>query len=172
MGYTQKYFNEGEVLVLDLHPHWWTFVKPFFTLLGAFALLVVSYRISALASSSVVQTLETVAVNASLTLVGVTLVMLLVHALQWSRVHFVVTNQRVIYRSGVIARNGIEIPVRKVNNVSFNQSFIERIVGAGDLVIESGGEDGQSLFSDIRDPEQVQNIIQRTLRRIDQDPHD
>jgi uncharacterized membrane protein YdbT with pleckstrin-like domain len=87
-------------------------------------------------------------------------------------VHFVVTNQRVIYRSGVIARNGIEIPVRKVNNVSFNQSFIERIVGAGDLLIESGGEDGQSLFSDIRDPEQVQNIIQRTLRRVDEEPHD
>lgn len=172
MGYTQKYFNEGEVLVLDLHPHWWTFVKPFFTLLGAFALLVVSYRISTTASSSVVQTLETVAVNASLALVGVTLVMFLVHAVQWSRVHFVVTNQRVIYRSGVIARNGIEIPVRKVNNVSFNQSFIERIVGAGDLVIESGGEDGQSLFSDIRDPEQVQNIIQRTLRRVDEEPHD
>lgn len=172
MGYTQKYFNEGEVLVLDLHPHWWTFVKPFLTLLGAFALLVVSYRISTTASSSVVQTLETVAVNASLALVGVTFVMFLVHALQWSRVHFVVTNQRVIYRSGVIARNGIEIPVRKVNNVSFNQSFIERIVGAGDLLIESGGEDGQSLFSDIRDPEQVQNIIQRTLRRVDEEPHD
>jgi uncharacterized membrane protein YdbT with pleckstrin-like domain len=87
-------------------------------------------------------------------------------------VHFVVTNQRVIYRSGVIARNGIEIPVRKVNNVSFHQSVIERIVGAGDILIESGGEDGQSLFSDIRDPEQVQNIIQRTLRRVDEEPHD
>jgi uncharacterized membrane protein YdbT with pleckstrin-like domain len=98
--------------------------------------------------------------------------MLLIHTLQWSRVHFVVTNQRVIYRSGVIARNGIEIPVRKVNNVSFHQSVIERIVGAGDILIESGGEDGQSLFSDIRDPEQVQNIIQRTLRRVDEEPHD
>jgi uncharacterized membrane protein YdbT with pleckstrin-like domain len=172
MGYTQKYFNEGEIMVLDLHPHWWTFVKPTFKLIGALALVVVSNRIATDTSSSFLTTLETVAVNASLALVGVTFIMLLIHTLQWSRVHFVVTNQRVIYRSGVIARNGIEIPVRKVNNVSFNQSFIERIVGAGDLLIESGGEDGQSLFSDIRDPEQVQNIIQRTLRRIDQDPHD
>jgi uncharacterized membrane protein YdbT with pleckstrin-like domain len=163
MGYTQKYFNEGEIMVLDLHPHWWTFVKPTFKLIGALALVVVSNRIA---------TLETVAVNASLALVGVTFIMLLIHTLQWSRVHFVVTNQRVIYRSGVIARNGIEIPVRKVNNVSFHQSVIERIVGAGDILIESGGEDGQSLFSDIRDPEQVQNIIQRTLRRVDEEPHD
>jgi hypothetical protein len=46
------------------------------------------------------------------------------------------------------------------------------MVGTGDILIESGGEDGQSLFSDIRDPEQVQNIIQRTLRRVDEEPHD
>ena len=172
MGYTQKYFNEGEVMVLDLHPHWWTFVKPVCKLLAAFVLVIVSFRISTASSSSFLKTLETIAVNASWALIGVTFIMLLVHALQWSRVHFVVTNQRVIYRSGVIARNGIEIPVRKVNNVSFHQSFLERIVGAGDLLIESGGEDGQSLFSDIRDPEQVQNIIQRTLRRVDEEPHD
>ena len=172
MGYTQKYFNEGEIMVLDLHPHWWTFVKPTFKLIGALALVVVSNRIATEASSSFLTTVETVAVNASFALVGVTFIMLLIHALQWSRVHFVVTNQRVIYRSGVIARNGIEIPVRKVNNVSFHQSVVERMVGAGDILIESGGEDGQSLFSDIRDPEQVQNIIQRTLRRVDEEPHD
>jgi uncharacterized membrane protein YdbT with pleckstrin-like domain len=75
----------------------------------------------------------------------------------------VVTNHRVIYREGVVARIGVEIPISRVNNVNFHQSFIERLVGAGDLLIESGGEDGQSRFANIRDPEEVQNIIQRTV---------
>jgi hypothetical protein len=46
------------------------------------------------------------------------------------------------------------------------------MLGAGDLLIESASDDGQQLFSDIRKPEQVQNIIQRTLRRVDEEPRD
>ena len=33
------------------------------------------------------------------------------------------------------------------------------MLGAGDLLIESGGEDGQSRFTDIRHPDRVQNLI-------------
>ncbi|HWM19700.1 MAG TPA: PH domain-containing protein, partial [Ilumatobacteraceae bacterium] len=54
---------------------------------------------------------------------------------------------------------GIEIPLERVNNVLFSQSIFERIIGAGDLLIESGGEDGKQRFTDIRGPERVQNLI-------------
>ena len=37
--------------------------------------------------------------------------------------------------------------------------MFERMLGAGDLLIESGGEDGQQRFTDIRHPAQVQNLI-------------
>jgi hypothetical protein len=43
--------------------------------------------------------------------------------------------------------------------VLFHQGVFERILGAGDLLIESGGEDGQQRFSDVRRPERVQNLI-------------
>ena len=52
---------------------------------------------------------------------------------------------------------GVEIPLERVNTMHFNQSVFERITGSGDLVIESGGEDGQQRFTDIRRPDQVQN---------------
>jgi hypothetical protein len=39
----------------------------------------------------------------------------------------------------------------------------ERLIGIGDLVIESAGEHGQSTFSDIRDPEAVQLQIYRQM---------
>jgi uncharacterized membrane protein YdbT with pleckstrin-like domain len=67
----------------------------------------------------------------------------------------------------VVRRRGVSIPLNRVNNVNFHQSVFERLVGAGDLLIESGGEDGQSRFANIRDPEQVQNVIQRTLSELE-----
>lgn len=98
------------------------------------------------------------------TIVGVALVFLTVRTLQWNTTHFVVTSHRVIYRHGVIGKIGIDIPLERVNNVSIHQSIFERIVNAGDLLIESGGEDGQQRFSDIRGPDEVQNIVHNAIR--------
>jgi uncharacterized membrane protein YdbT with pleckstrin-like domain len=53
----------------------------------------------------------------------------------------------------------MEIALERVNDVRFHQSVLERVVGAGDLRIESGGEYGQNHFRDIRDPERVQKLI-------------
>ena len=54
---------------------------------------------------------------------------------------------------------GVEIPLERVNTIHFSQSIFERITGSGDLIIESGGEDGQQRFTDIRRPDQVQKAI-------------
>jgi uncharacterized membrane protein YdbT with pleckstrin-like domain len=79
--------------------------------------------------------------------------------LSWITAHFVVTSDRVIHRSGWLAKSAMEIPLERINDVKFRQSVLERMVGAGDLVIESGGEYGQNRFSDIRGPEDVQKLI-------------
>ena len=79
--------------------------------------------------------------------------------LLWRNTHFAVTNYRVIYQSGFFSKQGIEIPLERVNNVNFNQSIIERILGAGDLLIESGGQDGQQRFSDIQRPQIVKKMM-------------
>jgi uncharacterized membrane protein YdbT with pleckstrin-like domain len=79
--------------------------------------------------------------------------------LAWLTSHFVVTSDRVIHRSGWLAKASMEIPLERINDVKFRQTVFERLVGAGDLVIESGGEYGQNRFSDIRKPEDVQKLI-------------
>lgn len=105
--------------------------------------------------------------------------------LGWVTSHFVVTGDRVIHRSGWLAKRSMEIPLERINDVRFEQSVLERVVGAGDLRIESGGEFGQNNFSHIRRPEAVQKLIfeqaernqRRALegirsRRTDRDPVD
>jgi|GEM_PF-1195729 membrane protein YdbS with pleckstrin-like domain len=161
--YSPKSLNEGERIILDLHPHWWDFVPPSAFGVAGVVFGFLSSDIAPDDANDFMKLLEWIAVRASWLLAVVSLAWLIKSALQWSRTHFVVTNHRVIYREGLIARTGVEIPIRRVNNVNFHQSMFERLVGAGDLLIESGGEDGQSRFANIRDPEQVQNVIQRTL---------
>ncbi len=85
--------------------------------------------------------------------------------LQWANTHFVVTTDRLIYRSGVVAKKGKEIPLERINDIAFNQTIFERLVGAGDLLIESGGEQGQQRFSNVRRPFEVQNEIYRQIER-------
>ena len=69
---------------------------------------------------------------------------------------FVLTTDRLITRTGIIAKRSKEIPLERINDVAFSQSVFERLVGAGDLLIESAGERGQERITNVRDPEQVQ----------------
>ena len=77
--------------------------------------------------------------------------------------HFVVTTDRVIHRVGVISKHGVEIPLDRINTVFFHQSIFERLIGAGDLGIESAGERGSETFEDVRKPAIVQNEIYRQM---------
>jgi len=76
----------------------------------------------------------------------------------WATTNFVVTSDRIIYRSGVLTKRGIEIPLDRINTVVFHQGPFERILGAGDLEIESAGST-PSRFTDIRKPAIVQAEI-------------
>ena len=40
------------------------------------------------------------------------------------------------------------------------------MLGAGDLLIESGGEDGQQRFTDIRHPDKVQNLVHAQVEAL------
>jgi hypothetical protein len=70
-----------------------------------------------------------------------------------------VTSDRVIHRQGFIAKRSMEIPLEAINDVRFEQGILDRMVGAGTLVISSASEFGRNTFDDIRHPEAVQKVI-------------
>jgi len=157
MPYPSNLINEGETVALDLHPHWWFFAKYILTgtllllgLIGVFAVRDVEYVNSVTALGWAV-----VAVIWAIWLVA--------KYLQWRFTNFVVTDDRVIYRHGMVSKHGVEIPLERINNINFHQRFWERIIGAGDLDIESAGQEGQSHFEDVRHPDGVQQEIYRQM---------
>jgi membrane protein YdbS with pleckstrin-like domain len=81
--------------------------------------------------------------------------------LRWWFTNYVLTTERIIVRSGMVARSGTEIPLENVNNVLFTQRVLERVLGYGDVLIESAGSQGQSRLRDIPDPEGFQSELYR-----------
>ncbi|HVF32013.1 MAG TPA: PH domain-containing protein [Acidimicrobiales bacterium] len=153
MAFPPKLLNEREEVVLDLNPHWWFFAGP------AFALLLTLAVTAAVAVFDLPDWLW----FGVLALTALNLLWLLARLAKWATTNFVVTTDRLIYRSGVMAKKGIEIPLERVNNIHFNQGVFERVLRSGDLLIESGGERGQQAFSNIRRPAFVQNEIYRQI---------
>ena len=157
MPFPRRLLNDHESMILDLHPHWWFFGSPLVGLVAAlFAGLAVLAQLDGIA-----RTLVGYVVLAAIIVSTSTLI---VRLIKWRTTYFVVTSHRLIYRQGVVARDGVEIPLERVNNVNFSQSMFERMLGVGDLLVESGGQDGQQRFSDVAQPEKVQNIIHSTIQ--------
>lgn len=158
MGFSMKHFNHDEVLVLDLHPHWWRFVKPSLVLLAAIAAIAYNNEIPN-------EFLKDLVLIIAQAFTALAVLNLAAQALKWYRTHFVLTSQRVIFQSGVIARTRVEISLHKINLINFHQSVFERLINAGDIVIESGAEDGVETFNDVPDPQQVQALIHTWVRK-------
>jgi uncharacterized membrane protein YdbT with pleckstrin-like domain len=152
--FSRKLLNEDEDIALDLHPHWEFFVKS-----GAALLAAVIFGVFVLTRGdppSAIEALAGVLVLVALAWFGITYA-------KWATTNFVITTDRLIYRHGVLSKHGIEIPLDRVNTVFFSQSLLERVLGSGDLVIESAGELGRQDFANVRKPSAVQNEIYRQM---------
>ncbi len=92
--------------------------------------------------------------------VGVVLVVWLtvIPVVRWRATHFVVTTRRVLVREGVLSRQGIDIPMSRINSVQFRHTALERLLGCGTLVIESASEEPLE-FTDVPGVEKVHALL-------------
>lgn len=148
MPYPESELHASEELILDLHPHWWFFATSVAGLAGS---VVVAVFVLAKGWSWA-------NIPVALLVFG-TLVWFVQRYIAWVSTHFVLTSDRVIYRSGIISKHGIEIPLERINTIFFHQRIFERLLGLGDLDIESASKDGAQRFEDIQNPSAVQNEI-------------
>jgi membrane protein YdbS with pleckstrin-like domain len=157
VAFDRRLLHEHEELVLDLRPHWWFMAWPTLALAGSaiLGLILVTTGGDGWAWDG--------AKYLAVALIVGSLLWFAYRYARWITTNFVVTSDRLIYRSGLVAKQGIEIPLERVNTVFFNQGVFERMLGAGDLSIESGGETGKQNFKDIRKPSAVQNEIYRQM---------
>jgi membrane protein YdbS with pleckstrin-like domain len=156
MGYPPRLLSEGEEIVSQFRPHWSGILREGALILGG---VVSSVLVLILDYSPWI-------IFGAWVLIFVVVIKNLVH---WFTSQHVITNERLIYRTGFIGKRGTEIPLEVIQNVAFNQTILERMLGTGDLLVESAGTHGQTRYRDIPKPERVQSLIyqQREQRQME-----
>ena len=154
VAFPKNLLNENEELVLDLRPHWFAMARPaLYAVIGLVVLVLGAFVLDLSGTPGDVVTILSVAVFLG------ALVYFGWKYLVWSSTMFVLTSDRVVSRRGVLSKSGIEIPLERINTVFFEQNVFERMIGSGDVAIESAGERGTETFEDIRKPSIVQKEI-------------
>jgi uncharacterized membrane protein YdbT with pleckstrin-like domain len=143
---------DGEQLVLRLHPHGKTLVKP-----AALLLLIVAVAIT------VILVLPTSGANLWPVRLGIGVLALVgavlafgIPFLKWRTTTYEVTSRRLRLREGILTRTGRDFPLNRISDVSFKQGLIDRMFGCGTLVVESPGEQGRLELDEIPEIRQVQ----------------
>lgn len=155
MPFPRNLLTDDETVVREFRPHWRLLFIPVLWVIAAIIAIVLVYQVIPPDDS-------TIDLITSLVIVAALIPLTVTPLIKWWFTLYVLTSERLIQRSGVVARQGIELPLENITNVLFQQNVIERLLRSGDLLIESAGESGQSRFSDIPDPEEFQSLLYRT----------
>ncbi len=149
MGFPESILTSDEEVVLHLRPHWRRLVAP-----AGWLLLVVAAVIGAAVLWG-----GTGALVVAVAGLALLLWVALWPYLEWRTTHYVFTTERVLLREGVLARRGRDIPLGRINDVSFSHSLLERMLGSGTMAIESAGERGQMVLADLPNVERTQTVL-------------
>lgn len=159
MPFPTRLLAEDEEVILDLHAHWKALVVP--VALIPIVVGLASYGVFSIDGDSTTRKVLRWAI------IAVAALLLLRFSLwpylKWQTTRYVLTSRRVIIRSGVFGRSGRDIPLIRVNDVSFRHNLFERMLRCGTLTIESAGEHGQEVLNDVPKVETVQREIYRAV---------
>ncbi|NUT44160.1 MAG: PH domain-containing protein [Thermoactinospora sp.] len=160
MTLPDHHLTQGERRIRAFHPHWKRLVGPF--------LALILIALAAGAGLYFIPGDWEYSTYARLAVGVVALILLTVWSfvpyLQWKNTGYVLTTHRFTISTGVLNKSTDEIPMTKVNTVSSDQTFFERILGCGTLTVESAGEKGQMLLKDI--PE-IQDVRAELFRLVE-----
>jgi uncharacterized membrane protein YdbT with pleckstrin-like domain len=154
MPFPDNILDQDEEIVLNLRPHWRRVVVPVVVI--PIVVGLASYLWFVVPSGSSRNPLRIAILVVAL---AVLLWWSLRPWLRWLTTRYVLTTRRVVMRTGVIARNGRDVPLTRVNDVSFSHTVVERMFRSGTLVIESAGDRGQVVLVDVPHVESVQREL-------------
>lgn len=158
--------TEDEHLVLRLHPHWKTLIGPVLVAVLVVAAALIAEVVIPPNSGAAVERLVVAAVA-----ILAVMLWLIVPVLRWRTTIYELTTRRLRVRSGIVTRHGRDIPLARINDVSFEKGLLDRLLGSGRLVVESAGEHGQILLNDIPRVEFTQatlfRLVEEEQRRLE-----
>jgi hypothetical protein len=154
--YRTRILQPGEAIDYETKPHWHVFVPTMLLLLGGVILTGAKVWISH--NQNIAQVLGIAAIIFGF-LAGLTGL----HAfIRRATTEVVITNRRVIYKTGLVARHTIEMNRDKVQSVEIEQSVFGQILGYGAIIVR--GVDGiPQAIRGIGNPQALRGYIVQGL---------
>jgi membrane protein YdbS with pleckstrin-like domain len=156
MGYPSRLLTEGEKIEFEMRPHWRSMVVPSLVLLLTVG--AASYLYAIVPDGSLQKVLHWAVLAIALVLViGWFLRPLMI----WLTTQYVFTSRRIITRTGIVARSGKDMPLAKLNDVSFSYTVLERVLRCGTLTASSASDEGNLVIRNVPRVEEIQREIYR-----------
>ncbi|MFI6501473.1 PH domain-containing protein [Nonomuraea typhae] len=160
MTLPDHHLTQGERRLRAFHPHWKRLIGP----LAALVLIVVASGVGIWFVPGDWQYAAYGRIAIAVIAVLLLTIWSFVPYLQWKNTGYVLTTHRFTISTGVLNKSTDEIPLTKVNSVSSDQSFAERILGCGTLTVESASDQGQLALRDIP---QIQDVRADLFRAVE-----
>lgn len=161
MGLPKNSLTNDERIIIEFHPHWSTLVSTiFWAIVSVLAAGAIIFFIPDGGSQTIIRLVVGAAGALAVLIVG------LIPFLRWATTSYTLTNRRFVMRHGILSRSGRDIPLTRVNDVSFEHHLIQRMLGTGTLIVESGGEHGQLILKSIPRVEYVQNQLYQLVEEL------
>jgi uncharacterized membrane protein YdbT with pleckstrin-like domain len=154
---------QGERLVMKLHPHWKTLLRPF---LMVAVVVVAAVALLVLLPPQRYGTVARLAVGALV--LAALIIWGAVPLLRWWTTTYELTTRRLRLRDGIMSRTGRDFPLMRISDVSYSHGLLDRMLGCGRLVVESPGENSQLVLTEIPQVKRVQ----ATLFQLVEDEHE
>jgi membrane protein YdbS with pleckstrin-like domain len=155
MAYPQKLLAPDETIEFETRPHWRALFAPIVVLLATiFGMVFLYFWIDQNWFGGTA--MRWIVLGGG---IAILVLWAVVPFLRWLTTEYTFTDRRIIVRAGIITRTGKDMPLAKVNNVSFSVPMMGRVLNYGELVIQSAGETEGLTIEDVPDVEEIQRHI-------------
>ena len=127
-----KYLLDDEEPVLSTRRHWAVLIEPTLKFLPAFVAGVWLFLLDP--DNPVSSTLGLAVLVVALGYYGL-------RVAEWWMRHFIVTRRRVLLTSGVIVRTVTLLPLRRITDLTWQETLLGQVLGYGTFRFESAGQD-------------------------------
>lgn len=139
MGVPRKLLSKDEVVIFQMHEH---VKKILANIVGAFLVLVILGIALAFMPDSVLPWGQWTSAGIAAVLL---IIIFVIPFIKWRTTIYIITNRRVITRSGVFSKIGHDIPLSRISNVAYDFGLIDRIFSCGTISLETSADNPLTL---------------------------
>lgn len=158
MAFSPKHLTQGERVELELHTHIKQIVLPLIILIVATAAAI---------AGAVYWDNQWGRLAIAVVWLLIVIAFVLVPVWRWRATFYVITNRRLITRTGIVSKSGRDIPLYRISDVAYDKGPLDRILGCGTLIVSDASDQAGLRLHDVPHVEDVQVRLNELLFQHD-----